>query len=106
MAWKIHIHKKSVASLSTEADAQYAKRIGHGVWGQPPQPAGPPPGYAPGPAQGQGTAGGATASLAAATGAQEAFDAAARRAHARMHISERGGARVLPKCSVGRGLFF
>ena len=52
----------------------------------------------------EGTAGGATASLAAATGAQEAFDAAARRAHARMHISERGGARVLPKCSVGRGL--
>ena len=27
-----------------------------------------------------------------------------RGAHARMHISERGGARVLPKCSVGRGL--
>ena len=52
----------------------------------------------------EGTAGGATASLAAATGAQEAFDAAARRAHARMHISERGGARVLQKCSVGRGL--
>ena len=44
----------------------------------------------------EGTAGGATTSLAAATGAQEAFDAAARRAHARMHISERGGARVLP----------
>ena len=30
----------------------------------------------------EGTAGGATASLAAATGAQEAFDAAVRRGHA------------------------
>ena len=33
----------------------------------------------------EGTAGGATASLAAATGAQEAFDAAARRACANAH---------------------
>ena len=46
----------------------------------------------------EGTAGGATTSLAATTGAQEAFDAAARSAHMCKCTSAKGGGQeYLPK---------